>query len=135
MLAYCMNEVGCAGWPCIHDPLDSVSAAAAPPAASPALISTYQGVDICFGRHSGHCPNCCLLDPVANDPTETLAGSKSRSALYLPVCVGIGLPWRNGSRYDALVWMKECFKSWSPFAETLSKKEIQRPIQRLLGAV
>ena len=46
-----------------------------------------------------------------------------------------GLPWRNGSRYDALFWMKECAKSWSPFAETLSKKEIQRPIQRPLGAV
>ena len=33
------------------------------------------------------------------------------------------------------VWMKEGAKSWSPFAETLSKKEIQRPIQRPLGAV
>ena len=30
---------------------------------------------------------------------------------------------------------KECTKSWSRFAETLSKKEIQRPIPRLLGAV
>ena len=30
---------------------------------------------------------------------------------------------------------EECIKWSSPFAETLSKKEIQRPIQRPLGAV
>jgi hypothetical protein len=41
----------------------------------------------------------------------------------------VGLPWYNGSR------TKECSKWSSLFAETLSKKEIPRPIQRPLGAV